>query len=27
VLLFEPQDTAHTGNVRTDKTIDEFERI
>ena len=27
VLLFEPQDTAHTGNVRSEKTVDEFERI
>jgi mannose-6-phosphate isomerase-like protein (cupin superfamily) len=27
VLLFEPQDTAHTGNVRSAKTVDEFERI
>jgi mannose-6-phosphate isomerase-like protein (cupin superfamily) len=27
VLLFEPRDTAHTGNLRTNKTVDEFERI
>lgn len=27
VLLFEPQGTAHTGNVRSDKTVDVYERI
>ncbi len=27
ILLFEPQDTAHTGNVRSEKTVDRFERI
>ena len=27
VLLFEPQDTAHTGDLRTSRTVDEFERI
>jgi mannose-6-phosphate isomerase-like protein (cupin superfamily) len=27
VLLFEPQATKHTGNVQTDKTVEEFERI
>ena len=27
VLLFEPISTLHTGNVRTDRTVDELERI
>lgn len=27
VLMFEPVSTSHTGNVRTDKTVDELEMI
>jgi mannose-6-phosphate isomerase-like protein (cupin superfamily) len=27
VLLFEPQATKHTGNVQTEKTVEQFERI
>jgi mannose-6-phosphate isomerase-like protein (cupin superfamily) len=27
VLLFEPQSTLHTGNVRTGRTVDELKRI
>ena len=27
VLMFEPISTSHTGNVRTDKTVDELETI
>jgi mannose-6-phosphate isomerase-like protein (cupin superfamily) len=27
VLLFEPVSTAHTGNARTERTVDELERI
>jgi mannose-6-phosphate isomerase-like protein (cupin superfamily) len=27
VLLFEPKGTAHTGKVRTERTVDEFERL
>ena len=27
VLLFEPKGTAHTGNVRSERTVDEFERL
>jgi mannose-6-phosphate isomerase-like protein (cupin superfamily) len=27
VLLFEPISTAHTGDVRSEKTVDEYERI
>jgi mannose-6-phosphate isomerase-like protein (cupin superfamily) len=27
VLIFEPISTSHTGNVRTDKTVDELETI
>jgi mannose-6-phosphate isomerase-like protein (cupin superfamily) len=27
VLMFEPQSTLHTGNVRTEKTVDKLETI
>ena len=27
IVLFEPKSTSHTGNVRTERTVDEFERI
>jgi mannose-6-phosphate isomerase-like protein (cupin superfamily) len=27
VLLFEPKSTQHTGSVKTDRTVEEFERI
>lgn len=27
VMLFEPSETKHTGDVRTEKTVDIFERI
>jgi len=27
VLLFEPQATKHTGNVQTEKTVEQYERI
>jgi mannose-6-phosphate isomerase-like protein (cupin superfamily) len=27
VLLFEPKETLHTGNVRTERTVDELETI
>jgi mannose-6-phosphate isomerase-like protein (cupin superfamily) len=27
ILLFEPKSTRHTGSVKTDRTVEEFERI
>lgn len=27
IMLFEPMETKHTGDVRTDYTVDDFERI
>lgn len=27
IMLFEPMETKHTGDIRTDYTVDDFERI